>query len=567
MRSDSGASANRHEKENYIINFCLSDWSNEPQKRHRENSSKIQMNPVFRTRKARPLKESPWKDPDRLRFELELISSRLSLTSLDDWYGITSQEVLKLPSGPSIIKYHKTLPSALRSAFSTHQWKEWLFRKASNHELKAIDKLRRYFDWRAKEIGVKEASDWYAIEAKQIDQSILKGSTISDLLRKAYPEHQWQVWRFKFLPKGFWKEQENVTECFKWLEDQLNVKSVGCWQQINPQQVIDAGGARLLYHMGSLSALLVRFYPEHQWSFQPWKSRSVDKLTVRQEFDRLEEALGIKEKEEWYKLNRSDIAPYYKKIERFSCMYIALKEVYREHDWKSWRFSIVNPKFISSTDMEEMIHFLEKKLNIRELSEWHRITPSQIAPFGSIHLIHSKGGLRNVLGRIYPRHLWNWNKSVPKSSQMTLKRTVEMIFPTFKVEENFCHPELQFESNIKITFDVYVTDLKLAFEYQGEHHYGDIYLFGSLDHLKYRDSYKKSVCAENRIVLIEVPFWWDKSLGSLAATIQKAVPHLPLNVEIGTPIPEQNPDSSTVRNKSKLALCDIWDGKQDLTGW
>jgi hypothetical protein len=61
----------------------------------------------------------------------------------------------------------------------------------------------------------------------------------------------------------------------------------------------------------------------------------------------------------------------------------------------------------------------------------------------------------------------------------------------------------------------------LAFEYQGKHHYVDVYQYGSQWLYKERDDYKKMACAEKGITVIEIPFYWDFEQESLRATIQQ----------------------------------------------
>lgn len=36
-----------------------------------------------------------------------------------------------------------------------------------------------------------------------------------------------------------------------------------------------------------------------------------------------------------------------------------------------------------------------------------------------------------------------------------------------------------------------------------------------------RDMEKKTACSDAGITLIEIPYWWDETISSLAATIQK----------------------------------------------
>lgn len=55
-----------------------------------------------------------------------------------------------------------------------------------------------------------------------------------------------------------------------------------------------------------------------------------------------------------------------------------------------------------------------------------------------------------------------------------------------------------------------------------------------------RDSFKREGSAKQGITLIEIPFWWDYSLGSLAATLFKARPDIPwVDLNVAKVIPSK----------------------------
>jgi hypothetical protein len=59
----------------------------------------------------------------------------------------------------------------------------------------------------------------------------------------------------------------------------------------------------------------------------------------------------------------------------------------------------------------------------------------------------------------------------------------------------------------------------MVIEYQGETHYYDISVFGSAEKRQQNDKIKQHACKQFGLTLISIPFWWDKSSESLAATI------------------------------------------------
>ena len=90
--------------------------------------------------------------------------------------------------------------------------------------------------------------------------------------------------------------------------------------------------------------------------------------------------------------------------------------------------------------------------------------------------------------------------------------------------------------------DVFIPDLKLALEYQGEQHYHDVYPFAPHWDYSERDEEKRRVCLENGITLIEVPYWWKGDKGSLLATLCVHRKDIDLQGSQSEPIPTKPPD-------------------------
>ena len=122
-----------------------------------------------------------------------------------------------------------------------------------------------------------------------------------------------------------------------------------------------------------------------------------------------------------------------------------------------------------------------------------------------------------------------------------LAATVQEIFPDAEVLENFYHDDL-IRNDRKIQLDIYLPRERLAFEYHGEHHFIDIFALGNRWHQKQRDDEKRTICEQNGICLVEIPFYWDFEKESLKATIQRQRPDLILEVLTAQPISLEPPD-------------------------
>ena len=73
---------------------------------------------------------------------------------------------------------------------------------------------------------------------------------------------------------------------------------------------------------------------------------------------------------------------------------------------------------------------------------------------------------------------------------------------------------------LPLQLDLYVKDNKIALEVQGIHHFFDVMQYGEHEARTQKDEAKAAVCGMKQIVLVEVPYWWDRRTSSLQRTLQ-----------------------------------------------
>jgi hypothetical protein len=224
----------------------------------------------------------------------------------------------------------------------------------------------------------------------------------------------------------------------------------------------------------------------------------------------------------------------------------ALSSIYLEFEWKPWKFSAVSKTFWDNEDnVHRFMYWISDQMGIQKFDDWYSISTLQFKKLGGSFLLEKKGGLLQLLSKCYPSHQWDGRKfNLPTKSQGFLYNIVKGLFPEFSILQDHWHPKLLFsESKHSMQLDVYVPELELAFEYQGEPHYMEHFIYGDPKELQKRDEEKKKACQREGISLIWVPFWWDQRRSSLIATIHKVRPDLISKFanEIGEPIPEHNP--------------------------
>jgi hypothetical protein len=69
--------------------------------------------------------------------------------------------------------------------------------------------------------------------------------------------------------------------------------------------------------------------------------------------------------------------------------------------------------------------------------------------------------------------------------------------------------------------DIWIPRHSLAIEYQGRHHYLPNNFLGHHDVQICKDIEKIEICRSVDIHILQIPFWWDLTHASLAATIQR----------------------------------------------
>jgi hypothetical protein len=120
--------------------------------------------------------------------------------------------------------------------------------------------------------------------------------------------------------------------------------------------------------------------------------------------------------------------------------------------------------------------------------------------------------------------------------------------------ENYRHHEIRsLKTDEKLELDIFLPKENLAFEYHGEHHYLDVYGLGNHWERTEWDKNKREACSMQGITLIEVPYWWDLKLGSLAATIRQQRDDLIVDNVGKNPIPNE-PSRGFLIGKFQLTL-------------
>ena len=155
---------------------------------------------------------------------------------------------------------------------------------------------------------------------------------------------------------------------------------------------------------------------------------------------------------------------------------------------------------------------METKLSIENPEDWYRISRQLVQNFGGESALR-RFGIFQMLKIVYPDVKWDEDKLLrrnKKASQFFLKRILEKMYPNNIILEDYKHPNIKFDTSYSCELDLYLPELNLAFEYNGEHHYMDNPVYGPCELYQQKDKEKAEKCKENGISLIIIPYWWNE---------------------------------------------------------
>jgi len=362
-----------------------------------------------------------------------------------------------------------------------------------------------------------------------------------------FPEFYWLPWKFKTVPSKFWSKIQNQRLYLTWLSSKFHIQKLEDWYSILPSSIHENNGSGLFIQYSkspNVCTILSHNYPHHKWlpwKFERcpsglWRSFEMQRYYVLWLLEKIESVIP----EMCYSLSNAHFQQNegYGLITRYYHNSISsiLLTLFPEHSWQLWCFYATPDLFARKQEhLRSFLLFLEDSLQIKRMEDWHRVSVSQISEITKCGFISSLSALYKFLSRFYPSHNWERERETNevmriKSDQRWLCICLQKLFPDEEIAENFLHPDLIWPgTKLKMELDIFIPSQGIAFEFQGSQHYSDIPSFFSTGHIVELDSEKRKKCEKIGITLISVPYWWEKSLSSLAATILSHRPDLRLN--------------------------------------
>lgn len=233
--------------------------------------------------------------------------------------------------------------------------------------MKAFDNL---YD----KLGYKTMDDWYNVSTQSFNgrKNLLSNynGSYSTALQHTYPQHKWELHKFKQRPNGYWKNVQHQLEFFDRLYDKLGYTTMDDWYNVTIGDISANGGGRLLrIYNDSPSAVLQNVYPHHHWD-----------------------------------------------VHKFAHKPKQLKQSYSVH-MKQFLHTcgLDNTPMGFWTSMDNHCRFMDwlgDKLGYKDMDDWYNVTADDMNVNGGGTLLnqHYNGSPSAVLQSVYPQHIWDLHK-------------------------------------------------------------------------------------------------------------------------------------------------------------
>eukprot|EP01125_Pyxidicula_operculata_P006278 TRINITY_DN2178_c3_g1_i2.p1 TRINITY_DN2178_c3_g1~~TRINITY_DN2178_c3_g1_i2.p1 ORF type:complete len:498 (+),score=111.05 TRINITY_DN2178_c3_g1_i2:408-1901(+) len=458
------------------------------------------------------------------------------------WYSISVRMIYDNHGKTLLSLYNHSPYELLTGLFPDVEWIAWKFDTVPKHFWDNKYNQKKFFNWMIKELGYTRYQQLYDITTEHF--KLFGGATFLkddyqnspfQAITTLVPEYEWNPWMFTQSAKGTWSNDDLVSHYLSHLGDVLGYSTYNDFFKIKTNDIRNHSGSSLLSQNSSSPSLLLNsVYPQYTW--YPWNFHQAnrgywdDRCSSRYFCDYIGTMSNSKytKYSDWYtitvreciKLNGGGFIAH-----MGSSPMNVMRTVYNEYSWLPWLFERAEKNYWKNENiMNLLITYLVYHLDIKDLSDWYRVSYLQLINLGCLRAVTQYGGLATILPKYFPDYDWDLKllskKSPKKSAQKWLSKKIKELYPTLNgdddILEDYKHPLLRYSGSSRpMELDIYIPSLNIAFEYHGHQHYNTSTVFDDVEVRSKMDEEKRIACQQSNIKLIEIPYWWDGNLSSL----------------------------------------------------
>ena len=372
--------------------------------------------------------ENQRKFMDELYFQFKL-------SKLDDWTNIQKQQIIK-EGGKGLLQYYyeNDMKKLLSSIYPTHQWNFSSMTITPNIYFKKIENQRQFLDKLFKILQLTHFEEWKYISKKKIiengGKSLLNyyAQNLFILFTSIYPNYPFEYEKFEFNTPAYFNSLQNQQKYMESLFKKLNLITIENFLKVSEKKFIQNEGKKILqFYSNDIENLLEKNFPNFPWTCT--KKFNFNLIDNQRKFmDNIYKEFSFNSFDEWKNLQKQkmiekggkNILLIYK-----NDLKNLLSSIYPNYPFNEMNFRSIN-SFQSLNRQIEFIEELYKKLSLKSLSQWQKITKNQINQMGghSLLSIYSHD-IRKLFSSIYPNFPWNFPSK--KSNLFNLKTQREFM--------------------------------------------------------------------------------------------------------------------------------------------
>lgn len=213
-----------------------------------------------------------WTNINNVKLYMTWLYEKKGFTNMEDWYKLRESDLFQYSGRGLYARYNCTILYILQAVYPDYEWFPWLFTITPNGIWSDVANHTKYMNWLGKKIGILKLDDWYKYSANIVMEnygtgliSNKYGGSFSKLLKVAYPDYEFILYKFNQAPWGYWNDSNNINNYLTDLYKHKGFTNTSDWYSITYKDFLDFYGNGLLDRYSSCYKKVLMEHIDYEW--------------------------------------------------------------------------------------------------------------------------------------------------------------------------------------------------------------------------------------------------------------------------------------------------------------